>query len=255
MRRGRRLLARRPAPRRRTICADALVRQRREGGDHTEAVQRPDPCTRVRRRVVPRNRVEHLLREFRRPTPVSPRHRRPGRPDHTRTGIRRRPTASPICASPLTNGFWSAYASGIRPTAEKPSTSSSCCPPTDQHRPARSSRATTSSRPRVSVPDGQQLAWLTWDHPRMPWDGTELWVGDFQPDGSVSRSAPGCRRTARVDLPTRVESDRCAALRLGPHGMVEPIPSRAAIRPRRWPRWRPNSVRRNGFSACPGMRS
>lgn len=41
------------------------------------------------------------------------------------------------------------------------------------------------STPRIS-PDGQCLAWLTWDHPRMPWDGTELWVGDFHADGSVT---------------------------------------------------------------------
>jgi dipeptidyl aminopeptidase/acylaminoacyl peptidase len=43
------------------------------------------------------------------------------------------------------------------------------------------------STPRIS-PDGRQLAWLTWDHPRMPWDGTELWIADFQPDGVVSNS-------------------------------------------------------------------
>ena len=45
--------------------------------------------------------------------------------------------------------------------------------------------------PRIS-PDGSSLAWLAWDHPRMPWDGTELWVGDLAAGGSVS----GARRVA-----------------------------------------------------------
>ncbi len=31
------------------------------------------------------------------------------------------------------------------------------------------------SNPRISK-DGQQLAYLTWNQPNMPWDGTELWV-------------------------------------------------------------------------------
>ncbi|MDH6606319.1 dipeptidyl aminopeptidase/acylaminoacyl peptidase [Streptomyces sp. SAI-208] len=31
--------------------------------------------------------------------------------------------------------------------------------------------------PRLS-PDGSRAAWLAWDHPRMPWDGTELIVAD-----------------------------------------------------------------------------
>lgn len=40
------------------------------------------------------------------------------------------------------------------------------------------------SSPRLS-PDGTHLAWLTWNHPNMPWDGCELWVGEFAADGSV----------------------------------------------------------------------
>jgi dipeptidyl aminopeptidase/acylaminoacyl peptidase len=39
--------------------------------------------------------------------------------------------------------------------------------------------------PRIS-PDGARLAWLVWDHPRMPWDSSELWVGDLAGDGSIT---------------------------------------------------------------------
>lgn len=42
------------------------------------------------------------------------------------------------------------------------------------------------SSPRLS-PDGSRLAWLAWNHPNMPWDGTELWVGEVAPDGSLGR--------------------------------------------------------------------
>src|SRR5581483_11216006 len=41
------------------------------------------------------------------------------------------------------------------------------------------------SSPRLS-PDGSRLAWLTWNHPNMPWDGTELWVGQLGADGSIT---------------------------------------------------------------------
>ena len=38
--------------------------------------------------------------------------------------------------------------------------------------------------PAVS-PDGTRLAFVTWDHPRMPWDGTELRVADLLPGPSL----------------------------------------------------------------------
>ena len=43
------------------------------------------------------------------------------------------------------------------------------------------------SSPRLS-PDGSHLAWLAWNHPNMPWDGTELWVSELDESGSITRS-------------------------------------------------------------------
>ncbi len=40
------------------------------------------------------------------------------------------------------------------------------------------------SSPRIS-PDGSKLAWLSWNHPNMPWDGCELWVAEVLDDGSL----------------------------------------------------------------------
>jgi len=43
------------------------------------------------------------------------------------------------------------------------------------------------STPRVS-PDGSTLAWLAWDHPNMPWDGTELLVAPFDQQGRLGQA-------------------------------------------------------------------
>ncbi|MFE0917343.1 prolyl oligopeptidase family serine peptidase [Streptomyces nigra] len=40
---------------------------------------------------------------------------------------------------------------------------------------------------RIS-PDGRRAAWLVWDHPRMPWDGTELLVADVTADGTFENT-------------------------------------------------------------------
>ncbi len=40
------------------------------------------------------------------------------------------------------------------------------------------------SAPRLS-PNGSQLAWLTWNHPNMPWDGNELWVAELTDEGAI----------------------------------------------------------------------
>ena len=45
--------------------------------------------------------------------------------------------------------------------------------------------------PRLS-PDGRQLAWLSWNHPNMPWDGTTLWLAGIAADGVLT----GSRRVA-----------------------------------------------------------
>ncbi len=38
--------------------------------------------------------------------------------------------------------------------------------------------------PRLSA-DGRRLTWQTWNHPNMPWDGTELWVADLELAGAA----------------------------------------------------------------------
>ncbi|MEL6929656.1 MAG: S9 family peptidase [Cyanobacteria bacterium J06600_6] len=41
------------------------------------------------------------------------------------------------------------------------------------------------SSPRLS-PDGKQLAWLSWNHPDMPWDSSYLWLASLDEDDLIS---------------------------------------------------------------------
>ena len=75
--------------------------------------------------------------------------------------------------------------------------------------------------PRLSA-DGRRLAFLCWDHPRMPWDGTELRVlglGDARPR---RRDGDDRRRRGRVRVPAAVDPERRPALRQRSQRLVEP---------------------------------
>ena len=43
------------------------------------------------------------------------------------------------------------------------------------------------SSPRLS-PDETRMTWLTWNHPNMPWEESELWLGRFGEDGLLENS-------------------------------------------------------------------
>ena len=100
---------------------------------------------------------------------------------------------------------------------------------------------------RVS-PEGRRLAWLSWNHPRMPWEGTELWLAAIADDGTLAHArcvaggpdgvavpaACGRRTASCTSCPTAAASGTCTGWR-----------SAAWCRCARWP---PSSACRNGCS-------
>ncbi|NOY56716.1 MAG: S9 family peptidase [Actinobacteria bacterium] len=47
------------------------------------------------------------------------------------------------------------------------------------------------SSPRING-DGTRIVWLSWDHPNMPWDGTELWTAELLPDARLGTRRKVC---------------------------------------------------------------
>ena len=71
---------------------------------------------------------------------------------------------------------------------EKPPSNSICTVSLDDGAPIPLVRGNDFySNPRVS-PDGNQVAWMTWNHPNMPWDGSELWLAELDDAGDVGRA-------------------------------------------------------------------
>lgn len=56
------------------------------------------------------------------------------------------------------------------------------------------------SSPRIS-PDGKSLCYLTWNHPDMPWDGTELWTCDLLKKKIDNRTLVAGSRTESIVQP------------------------------------------------------
>ena len=91
--------------------------------------------------------------------------------------------------------------------------------------------------PRLS-PEGRRLAWLSWRHPLMPWEGTELWLAAIADDGTLAHArcvAGGpkeslCEPVWSPDGRLHVVSDRDGFWnihRLDKNGLV-PVCTRAA---------------------------
>ena len=97
---------------------------------------------------------------------------------------------------------------------------------------------------RVS-PEGRRLAWLSWNHPDMPWQGTELWLAAFADDGSLVHSrrmagGPGeslCQPVWAPDGKLYVVSDRSGfwnLYRLEVDGLVPVLPMAAEFGLPQW---------------------
>ena len=110
------------------------------------------------------------------------------------------------------------------------------------------------SSPRVSS-DGDRVCWLAWDHPNMPWDETELWVADVDPDGSA----------ANAWLVAGVDGESIGEPQWSPDGTLYFVSDRTGwwnlyrwtkrIRRPTPVRWRRSSPARSGSSAAPATAS
>ncbi|WP_392425353.1 alpha/beta hydrolase family protein [Barrientosiimonas humi] len=62
-------------------------------------------------------------------------------------------------------------------------------------------------------PDGRRLAWLTWNHPQMAWDGTFLWVAELDDAGDLREARVVAGSTEEsLEEPTWLDENRLLVL-------------------------------------------
>ena len=55
------------------------------------------------------------------------------------------------------------------------------------------------SSPRIN-PINNEIRWLEWDHPNMPWDGSELYIGNFDSNGLSEKFIDGSKNIQLFSL-------------------------------------------------------
>ena len=109
--------------------------------------------------------------------------------------------------------------------------------------------------PRIS-PDGRRLAWLEWDHPNMPWDGTELRLADLGGDGLAGDPATVAGGPEESVFQPEWSPDGVPAPDQRPDRLVEPVPGWRRRGPGgAGPGRRRSSAIPSGSSAWPPTRS